>query len=90
MSDLVERLRDDVRQLSRMVEQAKMAGPETGVRVKDPSLLLADLSEAADRIEKLEAENAKWIEAAVKQQKRAKKAEATLAALRARAEETKG
>ncbi|MBD9540152.1 hypothetical protein IB276_11875 [Ensifer sp. ENS04] len=50
MSDLIERLNDDVRQLTKMVEHAKLAGPETGVRVKDPSLLLADLSEAASRI----------------------------------------
>jgi hypothetical protein len=54
MSDLIERLNDDVRQLTKMVEHAKLAGPETGVRVKDPSLLLADLSEAADEIERLQ------------------------------------
>lgn len=56
MSDLVDRLRHDAHQLTKMVEHAKLAGPETGVRVKDPSLLLTDLSEAVDEIERLQRE----------------------------------
>lgn len=47
--DLVKRLCDDIRQLTKMVEQASFSA-ETGVRVKDPSLLLADLENAATRI----------------------------------------
>lgn len=56
MTDLVERLNDDVRQLTKMVEHAKLAGPETGVRVKEPSLLLTDLSEAASELDRMRRE----------------------------------
>jgi hypothetical protein len=44
---LVERLRADAAQLRKMVEQAQFGGDETGVRVKSPELLLADLDDAA-------------------------------------------
>lgn len=50
-TELVRRLRDDIAQLGRMIAQASFAGPETGVRVKSPELLLADLREAASRLE---------------------------------------
>ncbi|PRA53872.1 hypothetical protein CQ062_13730 [Ochrobactrum sp. MYb68] len=47
---LLNRLNDDIAQLVRMTEQAKFAGDETGVRVKSPSILLADLRDAAAAI----------------------------------------
>lgn len=55
MSGIVERLRDDAAQLARQIENAKLAGGETYVRVSDPSILSADLKEAADEIERLRA-----------------------------------
>lgn len=54
--DLVERLRHTAAQLRHMQQLASFAGQETGVRVKDPSLLLADLDEAASLITKQAAE----------------------------------
>lgn len=43
---LVARLKEDAAQLRKMEKLAKFGGEETGVRVKDPALLLADLDEA--------------------------------------------
>lgn len=54
-SRVVERLRDDARQLRKMAEACVFAGHETGVRVKDPTALGADLDEAATIISGLEA-----------------------------------
>lgn len=56
-SDLINRLNDDIAQLERMAEQAKFAGSETGVRVKSPSILLADLRDAAAAIRALSSQS---------------------------------
>lgn len=48
---MVGRLRDDVKQLRKMTDACVFAGDETGVRVKNPAILLADLDEAATLIE---------------------------------------
>jgi hypothetical protein len=58
MSDLVDRLTIDAACLRKMMAQADIAGPETGVRVKSPGLLLESIVEAAARIAALEKENA--------------------------------
>ncbi len=49
-SDLIKRLNDDIAQLTKMVQQAQFAGAETVVRIKSPSILLADLCDAVDTI----------------------------------------
>ena len=51
MSDLVERLREDVGQLKKMASIATIAGHQTGVRVKDVSALMTGLTEAAASLE---------------------------------------
>lgn len=55
-SDLLDHLNADIAQLERMVEQAKFAGSETGVRVKSPSVLLADLRDATAAIRALSSQ----------------------------------
>ncbi len=55
-SNLLNRLNDDIAQLERMAEQAKFAGSETGVRVKSPSVLLADLRDATSAIRSLSSQ----------------------------------
>lgn len=47
---IIERLNDDIAQLTSMVNQAAFAGAETGVRVKSPNILLKDLCDAVDAI----------------------------------------
>ncbi|QRY69220.1 hypothetical protein JVX98_13445 [Ensifer sp. PDNC004] len=61
--------------MSDLVERLRHADANSQQRILGSRIF----REAADRIEHLEAENAKWIESAAKQQKRAKKAEAALA-----------
>ena len=60
--DILERLRDDALQLKQMSDHIKLAGPETGVRVKDPSLLLGDLAEAIITIFALRKQVEEWVE----------------------------
>ena len=56
MSDLVERLIIDAACLRKMMAQADIAGPQTGVRVKSPGLLLDSIVDAIARIKALETE----------------------------------
>lgn len=51
MAEIASRLREDAECLRKMVVQAGFAGAETGVRVKEPDLLLSALDEAADALD---------------------------------------
>lgn len=56
MSDLIERLRKDVSDL-----REKYSGPRSFVRIEDPRKFLFAMTDAADRIEALEKENAELL-----------------------------
>lgn len=53
IAGLSERLREDIAQLVTAISQAKFSGPRTGVRVKDPSALMDDLTDAATQLDAL-------------------------------------
>lgn len=52
MTDIVERLREDAAGLRKAVSQASFAS-DTYVRVREPSLLIAVMDDAAEEIERL-------------------------------------
>lgn len=78
MSDIVERLSSDLRQLLKMKEHAALCGPETDVRVKNPEFLVKDLVDAIAEIESLEKERdyaVRWANKAVEDVKASYEAE---------------